>query len=154
MWDKAPHWDGAGVEVFALVYLQIGLLCLQIVIIAAPVAISYGDLVLELYHKVPRNQMVCVVFPTPLPTNHMGGHGCHGTWLLPSSLMSYHTLYMSLGPILDEDEVWQGIKCARGSEPHHVHRSVTRDSCGWPRMSWTLTVVFPTRVLRGLFNPR
>ena len=43
MWAKAPHWDGAGVEVFALVYLQIGLLCLQIVIIAAPVTVSYGD---------------------------------------------------------------------------------------------------------------
>jgi hypothetical protein len=40
------------VEVFALVYLQIGLLCLQIVIIAAPVAISYGDSPLVLDHKV------------------------------------------------------------------------------------------------------
>ena len=51
-WAKAPHWDGAGVEVFALVYLQIGLLCLQIVIIAGPVAISYDDSVLVLDRKV------------------------------------------------------------------------------------------------------
>ena len=41
-----------GVEVFALVYLQIGLLCLQIVIIAAPIAISYGDSALVLDRKV------------------------------------------------------------------------------------------------------
>ena len=39
-------------EVFALVYLQIALLCLQIVIIAAPVAISYGDSALVLDRKV------------------------------------------------------------------------------------------------------
>ena len=39
-------------EVFALVYLQIGLLCLQIVIIVAPVAVSYGDSVLVLNRKV------------------------------------------------------------------------------------------------------
>ena len=52
MCDKAPHWDGAGVEVFALVNLQIGLLCLQIVIIAAPVAVSYGDSALMLDRKV------------------------------------------------------------------------------------------------------
>jgi hypothetical protein len=51
-WDKAPLWDGAGVKVFALVYLQIGLLCLQIVIIAAPVAVSYVDSVLVLDRKV------------------------------------------------------------------------------------------------------
>ena len=41
-----------GVEVFALVYLQIGLLCLQIVIIAAPIAVSYSDSALVLDHKV------------------------------------------------------------------------------------------------------
>jgi hypothetical protein len=40
------------VEVFVLVYLQIGLLCLQIVIVAAPVAISYRDLALVLDCKV------------------------------------------------------------------------------------------------------
>ena len=40
------------VEVFALVNLQIGLLCLQIIIIAAPVAVSYGDSALALDHKV------------------------------------------------------------------------------------------------------
>jgi len=40
------------VEVFALVYLQIGLLCLQIVIIAASVAVSYGDSALVLDRKV------------------------------------------------------------------------------------------------------
>jgi hypothetical protein len=40
------------VEIFALVYLQIGLLCLQIVIVAAPVAISYGDSALVLDCKV------------------------------------------------------------------------------------------------------
>jgi hypothetical protein len=40
------------VEVFALVNLQIGLLCLQIVIIAALVAISYGDLALVFDCKV------------------------------------------------------------------------------------------------------
>ena len=45
MWAKAPHWDGAGLEVFALVYLQI-------VIIAAPVTVSYGDSALVLDHKV------------------------------------------------------------------------------------------------------
>ena len=39
-------------EVFALVYLQIGLLCLQIVIIATPVAVSYGDSALVLDRKV------------------------------------------------------------------------------------------------------
>ena len=39
-------------EVFALVYLQIGLLCLQIVIIAAPIAISYVDSALVLDRKV------------------------------------------------------------------------------------------------------
>ena len=44
-WAKAPHWDGARVEVFALVYLQI-------VIIAAPIAVSYGDSVLVLDRKV------------------------------------------------------------------------------------------------------
>ena len=44
--------------------------------------------------------------------------------------------------------MWQGIKCARESEPHHVHRSVARESCGCPRMSWTLIVAFPARVLR------
>ena len=44
-WDKAPHWDGAGVEVFALVYLQI-------VIIVAPIAVSNGDSALVLDHKV------------------------------------------------------------------------------------------------------
>ena len=52
MWDKAPHWDGAGVEVFALVYLQIGLLCLQIVIIVAHITVSYGDSALVLDCKV------------------------------------------------------------------------------------------------------
>ena len=36
------------VEVFALVNLQISLLCLQIVIIVALVAVSYGDSVLVL----------------------------------------------------------------------------------------------------------
>ena len=41
-----------GVEVFALVYLQIGLLCLQIVIIAAPVAVSNIDSVLVLDRKM------------------------------------------------------------------------------------------------------
>jgi hypothetical protein len=40
------------VEVFALVYLQIGLLCLQIIIIAAAVTVSYGDSALVLDHKV------------------------------------------------------------------------------------------------------
>jgi hypothetical protein len=40
------------VEVFALVNLQIGLLCLQIVIIAALVAVSYGDSTLVLDRKV------------------------------------------------------------------------------------------------------
>ena len=39
-------------EVFALVYLQIGLLCLQIVIIAAPIAVSYSDSTLVLDRKV------------------------------------------------------------------------------------------------------
>ena len=52
MWAKAPHWDGAGVEVFALVYLQISLLCLQIVIIAALVTISFDDSALVLDYKV------------------------------------------------------------------------------------------------------
>ena len=52
MWDKVPHWDGAGVEVFALVSLQIDLLCLWIVIIAAPIAVSYGDSALVLDYKV------------------------------------------------------------------------------------------------------
>ena len=52
MWDKAPHWDGARVEVFALVYLQIGLLCLQIVIIATPITVAYGDSELVLDSKV------------------------------------------------------------------------------------------------------
>jgi len=78
---------------------------LQIVIIAAPIAVSYGDSVLVLDHKVPGNQMVRVVFPAPSPVTRMGGHGYHGPLLLPSPLVSYHTLYMSLGPILDEDEV-------------------------------------------------
>ena len=41
-------------EVFALVNLQIGLLCLQIVIIAAPVAVSYSDSALVLDRKVQR----------------------------------------------------------------------------------------------------
>jgi hypothetical protein len=49
----------------ALVYLQIGLLYLQIVIIAAPIVVSYGDSVLVLDRKVPENQMVHVVFPAP-----------------------------------------------------------------------------------------
>jgi hypothetical protein len=40
------------VEVFALVYLQIGLPCLQIVIIAAPIAVLYGDSALVLDRKV------------------------------------------------------------------------------------------------------
>jgi hypothetical protein len=40
------------VEVFALVYLQTGLLCLQIVIIAALIAVSYGDSTLVLDRKV------------------------------------------------------------------------------------------------------
>jgi hypothetical protein len=40
------------VEVFALVYLQIGLKCLQIFIIAALVAVSYGDSALALDRKV------------------------------------------------------------------------------------------------------
>jgi hypothetical protein len=40
------------VEVFALVYLQIGLLCLQIVIIAALIAVLYGDSALVLDCKV------------------------------------------------------------------------------------------------------
>jgi hypothetical protein len=40
------------VKVFVLVYLQIGLLCLQIVIVAAPVAVSYSDLALVLDCKV------------------------------------------------------------------------------------------------------
>jgi hypothetical protein len=44
------------VEVFAFVYLQIGLPCLQIVIIAAPVAISYDDSTLVLDHKVQGNK--------------------------------------------------------------------------------------------------
>jgi hypothetical protein len=39
------------VEVFALVYLQIGLLCLQI-IITAPIVVSYGDSTLVLDCKV------------------------------------------------------------------------------------------------------
>ena len=39
-------------EVFALVYLQIGLLCLQIAIVAAPIAVSYGDSALVLDRKV------------------------------------------------------------------------------------------------------
>ena len=39
-------------EVFALVYLQIGLLCLQIVIIAAPIAVLYSDSALVLDRKV------------------------------------------------------------------------------------------------------
>jgi hypothetical protein len=51
----------------ALVYLQIGLLCLQIVIIKALIVVSYGDLVLGLDRKVPGNQMVCIVFPAPSP---------------------------------------------------------------------------------------
>jgi hypothetical protein len=51
-WDKAPHWGGVGVEVFALVNLQIGLLCLQIVIITAPITILYGDSALVLDRKV------------------------------------------------------------------------------------------------------
>ena len=40
------------VEVYALVNLQIGLLCLQIIIIVALVTVSYGDLALVLDHKV------------------------------------------------------------------------------------------------------
>ena len=62
--------------------------------------------------------------------------------------MSYHMLYTSLGPILDEDKMWQGIKFAKESKPHRVHRSVARDSRGWPRMSWTLTIAFPAHVFR------
>jgi hypothetical protein len=40
------------VKVFTLLYLQVGLLCLQIVIVAAPIAVSYGDLALVLDCKV------------------------------------------------------------------------------------------------------
>jgi hypothetical protein len=40
------------------------------------------------------------------------------------------------------------MKCGRKSEPHRVHRSVARDSRGWLRMSRTMTVSLPTRVLR------
>jgi hypothetical protein len=57
----------------ALVYLQIGLLYLQIFIIAAPVAVSYGDSVLVLDHKVPGKQMVRIVFPAPSPATRVGG---------------------------------------------------------------------------------
>jgi len=64
-------------EVFALICFQIGLLCLQIVIIAAPVTISYGDSALVLDRKVLGNQMVRVVFPAPSPATRVGGRGCH-----------------------------------------------------------------------------
>ena len=69
---------------------------------------------------------------------------------MSSPLVSYRTLEYtsSLSLVLDEDEKWQGIKCARESEPHRVHRSIARESRGWPRMSRTLTIAFPTRVLR------
>jgi hypothetical protein len=76
-----------------------------------------------------------IVFTAPSPVNRMGGHKYHGPRLLPSLIMSYHTPYTSLGHILDEAEVWQGIKCARESRE-------------WPRMSRTLTVAFPEHVLR------
>ena len=38
----------------------------------------------------------------------VGGRGCHGPGLLPSPLMSYHTLEYtsSLSLVLDEDEMW------------------------------------------------
>ena len=44
--------------------------------------------------------------------------------------------------------MWQVIKCAKESEPHRVHRSVARESRGWPRMSRTLTVAFLGHILR------
>ena len=60
----------------------------------------------------------------------------------------------SLSTVIDEDEIWQGIKSTRESNVianqmwHRVHRSIARDSLGWPWMSQTLTVAFPTCVLR------
>jgi hypothetical protein len=58
------------VEVFALVYLQI-------VIIAAPIAISYGDSMLVLDRKVQGIKMIRVVFPAPLTVTCVGGRGYH-----------------------------------------------------------------------------
>ena len=60
-----------------LIY-KLVLLCLQIVIIAAPVAVSYGDSALVLDCKSAGNQMVHVVFPASSPATHVGGRGCHG----------------------------------------------------------------------------
>ena len=106
------------VEVFALVYLQIGLLCLQIVIIAAPIAISYGDSVLVLDRKVQGIK-----------------------WSTSSSLLRHPWLAWVAVDVTDLDYclphscllvemTWiTCIKkletCARESEPHHTRRKVT-----------------------------
>ena len=112
-WDKSPHWDGAGVEVFALVYLQIGLLCLQIIVIAAPIAISYGD------SQSAGNQMVHIVsslFHRPWLTWVAVDVTDHDYCLSRSCLlveMTWITCIMNLET------------CARESEPHHTRRKVT-----------------------------
>jgi hypothetical protein len=57
------------------------------------------------------------------------------------------------GTVIDEDEMWQGIKCVResnvigkGGIVFTTPSPVTH--VGRPQMSRTLTVAFPTRVLR------
>ena len=70
------------------------------------------------------------------------------TVAFPARVVSYAWVHVIIKSSFREDEMWQGIKCARESEPHHVHRSITHDSHGWPWMSWTMTVAFPMRVLR------
>ena len=57
------------------------------------------------------------------------------------------------GTVIDEDEMWQGIKCDRESNVLGKGGIVFTDPSpmtrvGWPRMSRTLTVAFLGHILR------
>jgi hypothetical protein len=117
-WDKAHHWDGAGVEVFSLVNLQISLLCLQIVIVAALIAVSYGDSALVLDHKVQGIKWSTSSSLLRLPW--LAWVAVDVTDLdccLPCSCLLVEMTWITCIKKLET--------CVREYEPHHMRRKVT-----------------------------
>jgi hypothetical protein len=117
-WDKAYHRDGARVEVFAFVNLQISLLCLQIVIIVALVAVSYGDSALVLDRKV--QGIKWSVSSSLLRLLWLAWVAVDVTYLdccLPRSCLLVEMTWITCIKKLET--------CVRESEPHHTRRKVT-----------------------------